>query len=406
MRKISFILLVLFVCTIAQAQNYWTQLDSIKGPPKSVASAFVLNGEGFVLCGMESTGFTRKMFSYDIGQDDWDSAQALGGINGSGLSRGSASAFTIYNKGYICLGQGDNTNYLDDVWEYDPALDVWSQKADFGGSARRAAVSFVIGGFAYVGTGQDENGLRADFYKYSPISNSWSVCAMFPGTPRKYAVGFAMGNQGYVGTGDDGVLRNDFWQYDAGMNSWMPKANFPGTVRAGAIGWGIFPQGFIATGEDNTFTYCSDVWEYNYFTNQWIQRASIPGGGRKHAIAFTIGNIAYVGAGYNGSLLDDFYSYTGITGISDLAVSDAPVAYPNPAIGSFTLTSAHIDWSACALIFSDAAGRDMSSSFTTITTQNQVEVRNLSAPPGLYHVTIVGKNSHILSTAPVILKEN
>lgn len=403
MRKIFYISVFLF-CYSLQAQNYWLPLDSIKGPGKSVASSFVVNGEGYVLCGLESTGFTRRVYSYDIGQNDWDSAQSVGGINGSGLSRGSACAFSIYDKGYICLGQGDNTNYLDDVWEYDPVLDVWSQKADFGGTARRAAVSFVIGGFAFVGTGQDVNGLCNDFYKYNPAINSWSVVAAFPGTPRKYAVGFSMGNQGYVGTGDDGVLRTDFWQYQSSTNTWSPKANFPGTPRAGAVGWGNFPQGFIATGEDNTWTYCNDVWEYNYFTNQWTQRASLPSTGRKHAIAFTVGNIAYVGAGFNGTLLDDFYSYTGIVGMENGPVNIAPVVYPNPSLGQFTITLGEIRLEECSFTFTDINGRDVTSCFDVQRLHGEIRVSNNSADPGVYHVMVIGNDVQISTVVPIIVR--
>lgn len=395
---------LLFSFLQADAQDYWIQRDSIKGPKKSVASAFSANGVGYILCGLESTGFTRKMFSYDVNQDDWDSAHALGGINGGGLSRGSACSFSVYNKGYICLGQGDNTNYLDDVWEYDPALDVWTQKANFAGGARRAATAFVIGGFAYVGTGQNAAGLCDDFYKYDPINNQWSAIADFAGTPRKYAVGFGMGNQGYVGTGDDGTMRNDFWQYQPSLNTWTAKANFPGTARAGAVGWGIFPQGFIATGEDYTYSYCNDVWEYNYFTNQWIQRASLIASGRKHAVAFTIGNVAYLGAGYNGALLDDFYSYQGITGIADAKLDAAPVVYPNPSIGLFTITSAIISLDDCTLRFSDEAGRDVTSSFGITHEDGSVKVNGSSVAAGVYYLTTLNDQGITFGSVSLVIQ--
>lgn len=402
-KLLPFVFFVVTACSV-HAQNYWIQLDSIKGPARSVASAFAISGEGYVLCGLESTGFMRKMYSYDIGQNDWDDEQSLGGLNGGGLSRGSACAFSIYNKGYICLGQGDNTNYLDDVWEYDPALDVWSQKADYGGSARRAAVSFVIGGYAYVGTGQDAGGLCDDFYKYDPLANSWIAIADFGGTPRKYAAGFSMGNQGYVGTGDDGTLRNDFWQYQASANTWIQKANFPGTVRSGAVAWGYFPNGYIATGEDVGYNYCNDVWQYNYFTNQWTARAALPGSGRKHAIAFSIGNVAYVGAGYNGALLDDFYSYQGVTGIADERMNIAPVIYPNPSNGIFSLTSDVITLSDCSVTVTDARGRDVTDAFAIVQNAHEVRLHAVSAGPALYYVSVYDQETSLSGTTSVIIE--
>lgn len=320
-----------------QAQDTWMQVDSVKGPPKSVCAAFTLNGLGYIATGLDSTGFTRRMYSYDYVQNDWDNELSLGGANGGGLSRGSAVGFSIFNKGYVCTGQGDNTNFLNDTWEYDPVLDVWTQKADFLGSARRNAVCFVIDNIAYVGTGEDASGLRKDFYKYDPVNNIWGVIADFGGTPRKKAVAFALGNLGYVGTGDDGVVRNDLWQYQVFQNTWTQKANMPGTARCGAVGWGTFPTGFIATGEDITGTYKNDVWEYNYFTNQWIQRTSIPAPGRKHAFVFMLNNIAFVGCGYNGDFMDDCYAYTPLVGITEQTNETLVKTYPNPATTHITI---------------------------------------------------------------------
>jgi hypothetical protein len=42
------------------------------------------------------------------------------------------------------------------------------QKADFGGTARQAAVGFSIGSKGYLGTGSDIGNLRKDFWEYSP----------------------------------------------------------------------------------------------------------------------------------------------------------------------------------------------------------------------------------------------
>ena len=48
-----------------------------------------------------------------------------------------AVAFSIGSKAYIGTGQ-DDSSYYKDFWEYDPATDTWTQKADFGGDRRDA----------------------------------------------------------------------------------------------------------------------------------------------------------------------------------------------------------------------------------------------------------------------------
>ena len=312
------------------SQDTWVRMDSVNGPPRSSCTGFVLNGEGFVVGGLGVSSFKRKMYSYDVDQNDWDTEESLGGPNGDGLERGGAISFTIKGKAYVGLGQGNTVSYFSDLWEYNPTSKAWTQKADFIGSPRRQAVGFAIDSFGYVGTGQDQNGYTKDFYKYDAGSNTWSQLNDFNGTARKGAVGFAEGGQGYIATGDDGVYTHDFWMYHPLIDSWEQKPDFPGSPRSGAVGWGIFPSIFIACGYDNTFNYKKDVWEYNYFGNQWIQRADFIGSARTNATAFAIGEVGYVGLGYNGSFTDDFYAYTPILSAGEKVHPIHIKVYPNP----------------------------------------------------------------------------
>lgn len=323
---------------VSSQSDIWAQKDTVNGQPRSVASAFVAGGDGFTLCGLDPEGFRRKVYSYTDWQDDWDDEPSVGGDNGSGLSRGSASAFGIGNYGYICLGQGVSNPFFQDLWQFDPVTNVWTQKADFIGSPRRQAVAFAIGDTAYVGTGMSATGYCKDMFKYDPQTNTWTQLSDFGGSARKEAVGFTMGGQGYVGTGDDGVKKNDFWQYEPTTDTWTQRADFPGTPRKGAVGFGLFPQAFIGTGEDINLEYTKDLWEYNYYGDVWVQRADLIGPGRTNAFAFVLNNVAYVGTGYNGSYLDDFYAYykaTGAAGISEMEQSIS--VFPNPVVSTCTI---------------------------------------------------------------------
>jgi N-acetylneuraminic acid mutarotase len=85
------------------------------------------------------------------------------------------------------------------------AQDTWTQKADFGGTARFYSVGFSIGSKGYLGTGTDYNGSdynnNKDFWEYDPEANTWTQKADFGGTGRFGAVGFTIGSKGYLGTG-------------------------------------------------------------------------------------------------------------------------------------------------------------------------------------------------------------
>ena len=332
-------IIMIFILPVSVlGQDTWVQKDSVNGQPRSSAASFVMDGEGFVVGGLDILDFSRKMYSYDVDQNDWDKELSIGGVNGSGLNRGGAIAFSINDKAYVGLGQGNTAPYYNDLWEYDPATESWSQKASFIGSPRRQAVAFEIDDLAYVGTGQSSNGYEKDFYSYDGLTNTWTQLADFGGTARKGAVGFRMGGQAYVGTGDDGIYTNDFWQYQPVTDTWLEKATLPATARTGACGWGMFPTAFIACGYDNTLNYKKDVWEYNYFADVWVQRSDFLGPKRTNANAFVINNVAYLGLGYNGNYLDDFYAYTPILSTDTYSVELETLVYPNPTINNLNIS--------------------------------------------------------------------
>lgn len=115
---------------------------------------------------------------HTIAQDTWVQKADFVGI-----TRLGAAGFSIGNKGYVGTGTPFNGQWLKDFWEYDPATNVWTQKADFAGISREGAVGFSIGSKGYLGTG--ENGDEwpftfTDFWEYDPASNTWTRKADLP----------------------------------------------------------------------------------------------------------------------------------------------------------------------------------------------------------------------------------
>lgn len=234
----------------------------------------------------------------DVDLNTWKKVQAL-----TAAPRYLAVGFYIGNKGYVGTGyDNNNSNSLKDFWEYDPATDIWTQKADFGGTPRLGAVGFSIGTKGYIGTGTDGSDLK-DLWEYAPATNTWTKKADLPGPARQIALGFSIGNKGYIGTGrSDGfaVFYDDFWEYDPTDDSWVQKANFAGGARYATSGFSIGSKGYIGTGTDFTgggFTYRKDFWEYDPIANAWTQRTDFGGGTRELAVGFSINNKGYMGTG-------------------------------------------------------------------------------------------------------------
>ena len=402
MKSITFLVVSLMLSANSFSQDFWYAVDSVNGPGRSVAASFMCLKQGWVVSGLNDTGFKRKMYSYDPVQNDWDDEQPIGGVNGDGLERGSATGFSLLNKGYVCLGQGDFTPYSSDLWEYDPITEAWSQKSDFIGDPRTQAVGFTINDVAFVGTGLAASGLKKDFFKYDPTTNTWSQIADFGGTARRQATAFTIGADGYVGTGDDGILKNDFWNYNASANTWTQKASFPGTPRSGAVSWGTATYGVIGLGEDNTFAYKKDMWQYYFYSNTWVQRLDFVGSPRKNAIAFYIDGIAYVGTGYDGDFKDDLYAYVGIVGLNENKLEYTSTAFPNPVQGELTIDLGDISASEVDLKVFNIAGIEVGNKIDVQEQGNKKVVNVLSLSKGHYIYRLTTVNSNQFSTGKFV----
>ncbi|MFN8134481.1 MAG: T9SS type A sorting domain-containing protein [Bacteroidales bacterium] len=340
-KQLHYFLIVTFITlsgsiSFAQAPDSWvlkkdygTTSDSVYG-----AVAFSIGNKGYM-----GTGYSKKrlisFWEYDPNTDTWSQK-----ANFSGTARVFASGFSIGNKGYVGCGDDNNTANLHgskDFWQYDPALNQWNKKSDFGGVPRRGAVGFSIGNKGYLGAGridEPKQGAPAydfkfkDFWEYDPVADKWTQKEDIGGTLGKviaFPAGFAIGNKGYVGTGHDLTSYiKDFWEFDPtyvdpGTNEntgkWYRKADFPGTARYGAVGMGIGEFGYIGTGMIPG-GLANDLWEYDPQTDSWTRRADFGGTKRYLAAAFSIGNTGYIGTGqidanvYPGINTKDFWQYT------------------------------------------------------------------------------------------------
>ncbi|MEL7123226.1 MAG: galactose oxidase [Bacteroidota bacterium] len=209
------------------------------------------------------------------------------------------------------------TACLDD--DDDELLGNWIQRSDFEGVTRSGAVSFTIGNFAYVGLGFDGDDFLTDFWRYDAQLDFWQRVDSFPGPSRIAAVAFSVDGKGYVGTGYDSDLDQeykDFWEFDPNAASgemWQRKSDFMGSARYNAVAFAVNERGFIGSGYDGNFL--KDFYRYTPQTDTWEQIVSIGGSKREDAVAFVIDDKAYVGTGRsNGAYEFDFWEYDDISG--------------------------------------------------------------------------------------------
>ena len=170
--------------------------------------------------------------------------------------------------------------------------------------------SFVVGNYAYVGTGYNPNTPTPPrlntIWRYTPAAipsgptgydsayGGWKQMADFIGIGRSGAVGFTVGNYGYIGSGtpDGFTPLSDFYQYDPSANSWSQIASLgDGTTnypRFNAAAFGFDTVGYVMTGTDNVYTF-GDVWSYSPTTASWTQHVTMPGSQRYGALTWVYG---------------------------------------------------------------------------------------------------------------------
>ena len=344
-------------------------------------------------------------------QNTWTQKTDFGGT-----ARRSAIGFSIGNSGY--LGTGYNSNFYDDLWKYDPVNDVWTQVASFPGAARFSAVAFVIGINGYVGTGYDVNNNfnTADFWKYDALSNIWSQSASLPaGQERRYACAFSAQGKGYVGTGagSAGYL-NDLWQYDESNNSWTQKADFPGAPRYECVSFAIGEFGYIGCGAFAGTIY-QDFYEYQPQSDTWYRRADYPGAGGDAAAGFALEGRGFVGTGSTqGTYPVDFYEWDQLSD-TWTAKANFPAAGRAFGTGFSILTKGYVGMGESSTYFNDWWEYTPDSLFNPVRDNHaaeqfpeliyyhgQFQILNTTGIAGLSRVTLYSMEGSKLTTLDIM----
>lgn len=274
-----------------------------------------------------------------------------------GAARKFPVSFAVNGKGYVGCGYGPAGN-LKDMWEYDPATDTWTQVADYPGDAMHAGFSFVIGNKAYVGGGgsydappyNTHSGFLS-FYEFDAITKNWTKLDDVPIGAYPYSPGlfgcfaFAVGGQGFVGGGSISLQTRNFglYKFDPSTKTWEAYASGPKDYKGDALyihygaAFVLGDLAFIGTGY-NTSDFddkTNGFWQWNYMTKEWKTLGPVPG----PQIAFGVGTTNNAaGLLGSGDASNDFFQYKVlITGNFWKQVSHNPDNYGSKGGICFTI---------------------------------------------------------------------
>ncbi len=236
-----------------------------------------------------------------------------------GQHRSTAISFVINGKAYVGTGISGNTLF-DDIWEYDFATDTWVQKANFPGGCRRGACAFSINGKGYIANGMNWSGTIADNWEYDPATDTWLQKTGNTGNGVYGAAYFTIGTKAYIYGGQNGsdTYRVEFWEYDVLTDVWSlklaPISNALDIRRAEAVGFSINDKGYLISGQrketaNNPF-YCESVWEYDPIANTWVIKSNFSSIHRTLATGFVLNGKGYIMTGaFLNTILNDVWEY-------------------------------------------------------------------------------------------------
>ncbi len=330
-------IVVLSFCTFGQTENFWTKKADFSGLKRERAVAFSIGDFGYIGTGVDTAEVVLSDFwKYDPSADTWSQIADI-----PGSVRRNAIAFTIGNFGYVGTGMDSvvasapGSQTLADFWQFDPAANSWTQKADYPGSFGSGvyfATGFSIDSKGYLCGGKmGPNFYSNQLWEYKPSLDQWTQLPNFPGGLRYQLASFTVGFKAYVGFGtDQDIYRKDLWEFDATTNQWTAKADFPASERASASTFTIGQRGFVTLGANGGLL--DDLWQYNPFTDSWAIKATYGGSPRKNAVSFVVNGKAYVGTGkgYSGKKASmQEYTPGSILGTDEVKIELA--IYPNPS---------------------------------------------------------------------------
>jgi N-acetylneuraminic acid mutarotase len=275
------------------------------GSGRNAAFCLSINGKIYVGGGYVATGTDAyDFYEYDPATDKWTKKADLPGAT----NRSAGISFSANGKGYIGLGTENYLstspeNLLKDLWMYDPATDTWTQKASLPDSGRNNSACFVVNNKAYVIGGEvTSSGLvTTDVWEYDVTNDTWASKSPYPNGPVEMPFAFSIGNKGYISCGliNKAASIDKTFEYDPAADTWTPKKDFPGANTEGGVAFTINNLGYCGTGTPDYSSYSNSFYSYDPATDNWTNVTNaFPGSTRAFGVAATVGNIAYVGAGW------------------------------------------------------------------------------------------------------------
>ena len=219
------------------------------------------------------------------------------------VPRAAAVSFVVGDYAYVFGGRDAEEHYLNDLWRYDMSNDTWTSMGVTPLKGRVNATACVHNGIAYLGLGfngqySSSTGYLSDWWSYDTNTNTWQQLSDFPANTTARAISLVGDEELYVGYGFCWTYERDMYRYDIAKNTWsfidvhLDRKAFTFPTRSfGGVGATCQTRYFAGTGFR---AYSLNWWGEFLPEGDWVKRKNVPGYKRTTAACTATNDFVYV----------------------------------------------------------------------------------------------------------------
>jgi N-acetylneuraminic acid mutarotase len=219
------------------------------------------------------------------------------------VPRAAAVSFVVGEYAYVFGGRDAEGNYLNDLWRYDIANDAWTSMRETPLRSRVNATACVHNGIVYIGLGfngqySNSTGYLSDWWSYNASTDTWQQLSDFPANTTARAISLVGDGELYVGYGFCWTYERDMYRYNIAEDIWsfidvhLDRKAFTFPTRSfGGVGTTCQNRYFAGTGFR---AYSLNWWGEFLPEGAWVKRKNVPGYKRTTAACAATKDFVYV----------------------------------------------------------------------------------------------------------------
>ena len=219
------------------------------------------------------------------------------------VPRAAAVSFVVGEYAYVFGGRDAEGNYLNDLWRYDIANDAWTSMRETPLRSRVNATACVHNGIVYIGLGfngqySNSTGYLSDWWSYNASTDTWQQLSDFPANTTARAISLVGDGELYVGYGFCWTYERDMYRYNIAEDIWsfidvhLDRKAFTFPTRSfGGVGTTCQNRYFAGTGFR---AYSLNWWGEFLPEGAWVKRKNVPGYKRTTAACTATKDFVYV----------------------------------------------------------------------------------------------------------------